>query len=237
MWIDQDTREAPSWINSTGFRFWTLSDLFWQLHVCSSNFQVAKCINLEDEVQVLVAQLCLTLYDPMDCSPPRLLCPWDSPGKNTGEGSHSFLQRIFPTQGLKGVSCIAGRIFTFWATREAQSLRNHSFNGTECSIWFHICIKSKMWTMSQKTSLLTRSVLLESLLPVLAKWLSVYHWIQGQRTFWIRSIFIQALLESFHVLLNICIWHNFNFEFNAGFSKTIKFFKILETTYTSGKWC
>ena len=30
----------------------------------------------------------------------RLLCPWDCPGKNTGVGYHSFLQRIFPTQGL-----------------------------------------------------------------------------------------------------------------------------------------
>ena len=28
-----------------------------------------------------------------------LLCPWNSPGKNTGVGSHSFLQSIFPTQG------------------------------------------------------------------------------------------------------------------------------------------
>ena len=31
--------------------------------------------------------------------PARLLCPWDSPGKNTGVGSHSLLQGIFLTQG------------------------------------------------------------------------------------------------------------------------------------------
>ena len=30
--------------------------------------------------------------------PTRLLCPWDFPGKNTGVGSHSLLQGIFPTQ-------------------------------------------------------------------------------------------------------------------------------------------
>ena len=30
----------------------------------------------------------------------RLLCPWDSPGKNTGVGCHFFLQGIFPTQKL-----------------------------------------------------------------------------------------------------------------------------------------
>ena len=29
-----------------------------------------------------------------------LLCPWDSPGKNTGVGCHSLLQGILPTQGL-----------------------------------------------------------------------------------------------------------------------------------------
>ena len=29
----------------------------------------------------------------------RLLCPWDSPGKNTGVGCHALLQGIFPTQG------------------------------------------------------------------------------------------------------------------------------------------
>ena len=32
--------------------------------------------------------------------PPHGLCsPWNSPGQNTGVGSHSLLQGIFPTQG------------------------------------------------------------------------------------------------------------------------------------------
>ena len=31
--------------------------------------------------------------------PTSLLCPWDSPGKNTGVGCHSLLQGVFPTQG------------------------------------------------------------------------------------------------------------------------------------------
>ena len=29
----------------------------------------------------------------------RLLCPWDSPGKDTGVGCHFLLLGIFPTQG------------------------------------------------------------------------------------------------------------------------------------------
>ena len=30
----------------------------------------------------------------------RLLCPWNSPSKNTGMGGYSLLQSIFSTQGL-----------------------------------------------------------------------------------------------------------------------------------------
>ena len=36
-------------------------------------------------------QSCLTLYDPIDGSPPSSR-PWDSPGKNTGVGCHFLLQ-------------------------------------------------------------------------------------------------------------------------------------------------
>ena len=64
------------------------------------------CMFIKVEVKVLVAQLCLTLCDPMDCSPP-------------GSSAHGilqarilewlpfFLQGIFLTQ----VFCSAGRFF------------------------------------------------------------------------------------------------------------------------------
>ena len=45
-----------------------------------------------------VTQSCPTLRA-HGLQPPRVLYPWDSPGKNTGVGFHFFLQRIFPTQG------------------------------------------------------------------------------------------------------------------------------------------
>ena len=67
-------------------------------------------------VLCLVIQLCPTLCDPMDCSPPGFSLHGDSPGKNTRLGCHDLLQGIFPTQ----VSYIAGRFFTVWANREAQ---------------------------------------------------------------------------------------------------------------------
>ena len=37
---------------------------------------------------------------PQGLEPPRLLCPWNSPGQNTGVGSCSLLQGVFKTQGL-----------------------------------------------------------------------------------------------------------------------------------------
>ena len=45
---------------------------------------------------------CLVMSDslqPHGLQPTRLLCPWNSPGKNSGVGSHFLLQGIFPTQG------------------------------------------------------------------------------------------------------------------------------------------
>ena len=67
---------------------------------------------LSQENEMKVAQACPTLCDPMDFS-----SPWNSSGKNTGVGSLSLLQGIFPTQGSIHIS---GWFFTSWATREAQ---------------------------------------------------------------------------------------------------------------------
>ena len=48
----------------------------------------------------LAAQLCPTLWDPMDCSLPGSILHGDSPDKNTGLGCYVLHQGIFPTQGL-----------------------------------------------------------------------------------------------------------------------------------------
>ena len=45
---------------------------------------------------------CSVLSDslqPDGLQPTRHLCPWSSPGKNTGVGCRSLLQMIFPIQG------------------------------------------------------------------------------------------------------------------------------------------
>ena len=71
--------------------------VFWLYHVC------------------LVTQMCPTLCDPMDCSPPGFSVHGDSPGKNTGVGCHALLQGIFPTQDWTQVSHTISIFFMIWA--------------------------------------------------------------------------------------------------------------------------
>ena len=73
---------------------------------------------------------------PMDYNPLRLLCPWDSPGKNTGVGYHALLQGIFPTQGSNPRShmspALAGRFFT---TRVSSDRVSKECMGNEMLGW------------------------------------------------------------------------------------------------------
>ena len=56
--------------------------------------------------------------------PVRLLCPQNSQCKNTGVGSHSLLQGIFPTQGLSPGLLHCRWILQHPATRKAQEYWN-----------------------------------------------------------------------------------------------------------------
>ena len=68
-----------------------------------------------------VTQSCLTLYSPMDCSPPG--SSKDFSGKNTGVGCHFVFQGICPVwdqTAVSSLSCIGRRYYTTNPTREAQ---------------------------------------------------------------------------------------------------------------------
>ena len=56
---------------------------------------------------------------PRGLRPARLLCPWDSPGKNPGVGCHRLLQGIFLIQGLNPGLLHCRQILYHWATGEA----------------------------------------------------------------------------------------------------------------------
>ena len=70
-----------------------------ELHADTTGRVLALPIWLYSYVLCLVAQSCLTLCDPMDCSLPGFSVHGDSLGKYIGVGCHTFLQGIFPTQG------------------------------------------------------------------------------------------------------------------------------------------
>ena len=57
------------------------------------------CTELNAYFCLLVCSVMSDSLQPHRLEPTRLLCPWNSPGKNTGVGCHFLLQRIFLTQG------------------------------------------------------------------------------------------------------------------------------------------
>ena len=71
------------------------------------------------KVKVLVAQLCLTLCDPMGCSPPGSSVPGILQARILEWVAISFSRESSQPRGQTWVSCIAGRFFTNWAIREA----------------------------------------------------------------------------------------------------------------------
>ena len=69
----------------------------------SAQCSVMSCVFLKLPCMVLMCVHELSVVSdslqPRGSYPTRLLCPWDSPGKNTGVSCHFLLQRIFLTQG------------------------------------------------------------------------------------------------------------------------------------------
>ena len=77
-------------------------------------------------MQCSVAQLCPTLLQPQGPQPTRILCPWNSPGKNTRVDCHFLLQGIFPTQGLNSCLLQMFPIIAYYEILSIISLYNKS---------------------------------------------------------------------------------------------------------------
>ena len=79
VWLSQGHDD----LTDISFQLWTLVPEFWPESLKLKEFILTE----ESEVKATLAQSCPTLR-PRGLKPPRLLCPWDSPGKNTGVGCH-----------------------------------------------------------------------------------------------------------------------------------------------------
>ena len=80
------------------------------------------------KVKVLVAQWCLTFCDPMDCSPPGSSVHGSLQARILEWVAISFSRGSSQPRDQTEVSCIAGRFFTIWTTRQVpSSLRLFTF--------------------------------------------------------------------------------------------------------------
>ena len=120
----------------------------WMLYTCSVTSLMSNC---------------LWHYE---LKPSRLLCPWDSPGKNTGVGCHALLQGIFLTQGLN--PCLQ-RLLHLQVASLPTELPGKSINGhlilnlkhdervcvilgcacKNCLEEYHICQAGEIWLSTE----------------------------------------------------------------------------------------
>ena len=68
-------------------------------------------------VSCLVVSNSLRIHEPA-----RLFCPWNSPGKNTEWVAIPFSRRSSWSREQTQVSCIAGKFFTIWTTKEVLQI-------------------------------------------------------------------------------------------------------------------
>ena len=125
---------------------------------------------------------------PYGLEPARLLCPWDSPGKNTGVGCHFLLHGIFPTQGWKlhllHLLCIYIYIYIYiWLEQEKVIVSefwmlevwDQGWQG-----WFLLRPLSLACWWPSSSCVFTWSVLCVFLHP--------YHlFLQGRQSFWMTA--------------------------------------------------
>ena len=80
--------------------------------------------------------------------PHGLYSPWNSPGQNTGVGSLSLLQGIFPTQG-SNPGLLHGRRILYQLSHKGSPVRLWKFLGLYSDFIFYY-----IWTLDQDTEFL-----------------------------------------------------------------------------------
>ena len=111
-------------------RCFSLKFIPWEAGL--QNWTIVYAVQLLSDVQLFVTPWTVA---------PRLLCPWDFPGKNTGVGCHALVQGIFLTQGSnpRVSPTLAGRFFTTQCHLNKHWVSNWKHKDTT----FH-CGQSKM---------------------------------------------------------------------------------------------
>ena len=110
---------------------WTSPNLFHQSH------SLKQCLHSATESETVSRSVVSSSLQPHGLKPNMLLCPWNFPGQNTGVGSHSLLQGIFPMQESNLVSHIEHRFFTIWVSEKPRIfLFTYGQKWLELILWF-----------------------------------------------------------------------------------------------------
>ena len=118
-----------------------------------------------EKVKVLVAQYSPTLCDPMDCSPSGFSAHGILQARILEWVAISFFRGSSPPRDQSLFSCISGRFFTIWVTREAQfsSLQfSYSVVSDSATPWTIACQASLSINNSQS---LLKLMPIESVMP------------------------------------------------------------------------
>ena len=100
---------------------WMRNSMLWASEPClvlTASFRVFSTLK---ESESEVAQSCPTLCDPMGCSPPGSSVHGISQARILEWVAISFSRGSSRPKDWIWVSCIAGSLFTIWATRESVS--------------------------------------------------------------------------------------------------------------------
>ena len=115
---------------------WTIYPFF------KVNFYIYTCNVFGCMCVWVCTPLCLTLFHPMDCSPP---------GKNTEAGCHALLQGIFLTQGLNLCLLPSRQILDHWPMWETQAYQSVQFSSVQS--FSHVWLFATTWTSARQASL------------------------------------------------------------------------------------
>ena len=116
--LDLEKAEEPEIKLSTFVGAWIKQQNYRKTSTSASLTSLNICVGMHAKS----LQSCLTLSQAHELQSARLLCPWDSPGKNTRMGYHALLQGNLSNPGIKHMSLmspvLAGEFFTTSANWE-----------------------------------------------------------------------------------------------------------------------
>ena len=147
--------------------FWNTSFTFPSPHIClhySCAWKYPFLLLVSRSCVCMCAQSCLTLCDPMDCSPPgcsvhgisqaRIL-EWIAISYFRGSSQKGLNLHLFASPAL------AGRFFTTWATGEASGSPTHLLrHSAKSSLNNHICKTCKYLDGDTSLSVMSISLVL-----------------------------------------------------------------------------